>query len=50
VNVLNNKGWALYNQGKFGEAITYYDKALSIDPNNTLAQENKKLALEHLSK
>ena len=36
-------------QGKIQESIEYYDKALRVDPNNTLAQNNKKKALARLS-
>ena len=47
---LSDEGIALYKQGKYQEAIEFYDKALVIDPNYTLAQDNKKLALEGLYK
>jgi tetratricopeptide (TPR) repeat protein len=30
--------------GNYQESIEYFDKVLSIDPNNVLAAENKKLA------
>ena len=36
---------ALYNQGKYAEAITYYDKALAIDPNDKEALNGKGDAL-----
>jgi tetratricopeptide (TPR) repeat protein len=44
----NIKGTALYNQGTYDEAITYFDKVLAIDPNNILALYNKALALKKL--
>ena len=42
---LNDKATALYNQGKYAEAITYYDKALAIDPNDKEALNGKGDAL-----
>jgi Tetratricopeptide repeat/PKD domain len=47
---LNSKGIALENQGKYAEAITYYDRALAIDPNNKFALSNKGNALDSLGK
>ena len=47
---LIDKGWALYDQGSYGEAIQYYDKALAIDPNNVNAVNDKGNALNDLGK
>jgi tetratricopeptide (TPR) repeat protein len=35
VSALINKGRALYNLGNYTQAITYFDKALAIEPNAT---------------
>jgi large repetitive protein len=50
VSVLNDKGDALYNQEKYEEAITYYDKALAIDPNYVYALNGKGNAIAVLGK
>jgi tetratricopeptide (TPR) repeat protein len=50
VDALNEKGVALYNHGKYSEAIEYYDKILKIDPNNESARYNRFLAIQYLSK
>jgi tetratricopeptide (TPR) repeat protein/streptogramin lyase len=47
---LIGKGVALDNQGKYQEAIEWYDKALRIDPNNVSALYGKGLALYNLGK
>lgn len=44
INALVNKGAALADLGNYQESIEFFDKVLSIDPNNMLAGENKKLA------
>jgi tetratricopeptide (TPR) repeat protein len=36
-----NKGLSLYNLGKNAEAITYFDKVLTVEPNNLLASSLK---------
>ena len=41
----NNKGYALFNQGKDDEAEKCFDKALEIDPENMDALLNKGGAL-----
>jgi tetratricopeptide (TPR) repeat protein len=41
---LNNKGMSLGTLGKYQEALTYFDKALVIEPNNSIILENKRLA------
>jgi tetratricopeptide (TPR) repeat protein len=47
---LNDKGNALYNQGKYQESVEIYDKVLKIDSNNEFARYNRFLVLEHLAK
>ena len=37
---LNNKGSALLNQDDYDQAITYFDKALAIDPNDKQALDS----------
>ena len=41
----NNKGIALYGQGKYDEAIKAYDEAIRLDPNYAMAWNNKGIAL-----
>jgi tetratricopeptide (TPR) repeat protein len=41
---LINKGLALYGLRKYQEAISLFDKALAIEPNNTMILINKQLA------
>jgi tetratricopeptide (TPR) repeat protein len=43
------KGIFLYGLGNYTEAITYFDKALAIDPNYKLARDNKALSIEKLN-
>jgi tetratricopeptide (TPR) repeat protein len=43
--------WTLINDlGKYNEAISYYDNALAIEPNNAEALHDKSLALGKLLK
>ena len=49
-SALNNKGLALYNLGKYEQAIECYDKALEVDRNYVLAWYNKGNALGNLGK
>jgi len=49
-STLNNKGVDLYNLGKYEEAIEWYNKAITIDPNFLKALINKGLALQNLGK
>jgi tetratricopeptide (TPR) repeat protein len=50
VDIFFNKGFALDNLGKYGEAITWYDKALAINPTYVDALNNKALDLAILGK
>ena len=50
VTFFNNKGMSLNSLGKFNESITYFDKALVIDPNNTIALTQKANAFGGLGK
>ena len=43
-------GNELLNEGKYDEAIVYYDKALEIKPNDVDALNNKGLALYNLER
>ena len=45
VTFLNDKGISLNSLGKFNESITYFDKALAIDPKNVDALTVKKQSL-----
>jgi tetratricopeptide (TPR) repeat protein len=47
-DALNNIGHAVNQLGRYEEAISYFDKVLSIDPNYAVAQENKKIAQDRL--
>jgi len=46
---LNNKANALTNLENYGTAITLYEKALLLDPNNPIIQKNLELTIEKLS-
>jgi tetratricopeptide (TPR) repeat protein len=46
VLALNNKGIVLSTQGKFDDAIRYFDEALVIDPKNESILNNKKMILK----
>lgn len=46
----NKKGMELYNQGKYGEAIRYYDKALEKDARYYKAWNNKGIAFHKQGK
>ncbi len=48
-DVWSNKGNALCIQGKFKEGIKCFDEALRIEPENVIAQENRKSAFKCLS-
>jgi len=43
---LNNIGWALIKLGNYTGAITYFDKALAIDPNYKLELNNNYIILK----
>jgi tetratricopeptide (TPR) repeat protein len=49
VNALNNKGVALYMLGRYEEAISYFDKALGINPSDVDALNNKIAVLGKLT-
>src|SRR4030095_8357649 len=49
-NNFHEKGNALLDAGKYENAISYYDKAVSIDPSNIDALYNKSFTLEFLGK
>jgi tetratricopeptide (TPR) repeat protein len=46
--VLDSKGYTLINLDKYEEAIEYFNKALSIDPEYVDALNHKKIAEEKL--
>ena len=50
INFLNNKGMSFNSLGKFNESITYFDKVLAMDPNNTIALTQKANAFGGLGK
>jgi tetratricopeptide (TPR) repeat protein len=50
VRNLNKKGLESNEQGKYQEAIDYYDKALELDPNYVSALNNKGVALKKQGK
>src|SRR5919106_6999875 len=50
VSELIAKGDSLFNQGKYEEAITYFDKILALDPNDTDILYYKGISLESLGK
>src|SRR5215217_4191421 len=45
ISILNDKAKSLANLGNYTKAMQYYDKILSIDPNNTEALHGKGLSL-----
>jgi len=45
-----NKGVALHRLGRYGEAISHYEKALQLEPNNEIALKNKLLATRNVGK
>jgi tetratricopeptide (TPR) repeat protein len=49
-SALNNKAFALSSLENYSEAISYYDKALAIEPDDALALDNKNKILDLLSK
>src|SRR5215213_9380027 len=48
ISILNDKAKSLANLGNYTEAIQYYDKILSMDPDNTEALHGKGLSLSTL--
>ena len=50
VQVLIDKGDTLTDLGNYEDAITYYDKALAIDPNNATFLDDKGYSLSKLGK
>jgi len=49
-NDWNNKGIALANQNRYEEAITAYNQAIQLDPNNALTWCYKGIALLSLNR
>ena len=49
-NNLVNEGISFLIVGKYSEAISLFDKALALEPNNTLALSNKGTTLAYLQK
>lgn len=47
-NALNNLGWALYNQGRYREALEQFDTAILFQPDLCLSYNNRGLALERV--
>ncbi len=47
---LNDKGYDLSKLGKYEESITYFDKALKMDPKNVYALSNTAFVLDKLSR
>jgi tetratricopeptide (TPR) repeat protein len=47
--ILHEKGFSLYQQGKYHEATEYFDKVLKIEPNNEFVRYNRFLILQHIS-
>ncbi len=47
-DILYNKGAGLYDMGRYEEAIGYFDKAIAIDPDHSVAWSNKGLALSDM--
>jgi tetratricopeptide (TPR) repeat protein len=45
-----NQAYTLFEEGKYEEAITFYDKVLAINPNFTSTLFNKGLALLNLNR
>jgi tetratricopeptide (TPR) repeat protein len=50
LNILVGKGLELYNMSDYQGALTWFDRALSIDPNNSSAIVNKARAYYNLDK
>jgi tetratricopeptide (TPR) repeat protein len=48
IKTLTEKGGALLVSRQYSEAIGYYDKVLTIEPNNVVALENKRSAFDKL--
>lgn len=49
-NDMGRKGLNLYDLGRLEEAISYFDKVLDVDSNNSAALYYKALALDKLGK
>jgi tetratricopeptide (TPR) repeat protein len=49
-DALDNKGLALVRMGKYEEAITYFNKVLEIDENDSIALHYKELVYTELKK
>jgi tetratricopeptide (TPR) repeat protein len=46
----NKEGYALFNDGKYSEALDAFNNSLSIDPRDAIVWYNKGLALGHLER
>ena len=44
-----NRGNALDELGRYSEAVTSYDKALAINPNDVAAKQNREIVLKKLT-
>ena len=50
MNALVSKGKALDNLGRYPEAVTFYDRDLALNPNNTRSLTNKETHLDYVGK
>jgi len=50
ISSLNAKGFTLYDQGRYQEAIMYFENALQLDPHNISIRYNRFLTLQKIQK